>query len=466
MAVFPKDGLQLGDEIVLQFPGIDDVLPQLEVDSTEISPIENLDDFLSDYTVEIDSIAIEDSLKKAAAIKRKLLLKLQLKDSTKHPLSLFFESLLALEKDKSRHVRAIHYGDSQIEGDRITGYLRNQFQEEYGGYGPGLLPSVEVVPSAAIKHENSENWTRYTVFGRKDTLVKHQRYGVLGNFGRFTSPVLDSSAVPVLDSAWIELKPSNLTYSRSRKFDVMKLWLGENRANVEFKVELGDSLLSMEVLKPGGLSTKKYQFKSTPKSIRISFKGSDSPEVYGISLESNSGIHIDNIGMRGSSGTIFKKIDRALFKTQIAQLNPSFIILQFGGNTVPYIDSDKKADDYGNWFASQIKYLQSICPNTSFLVIGPSDMAIKEKDKFVTYPYLLAVRDALKKVALENDCAFWDLYEVMGGLNSMEVWVNADPPLAGPDYVHFTIRGTKKVAELLHKSIADDYAKWKEKNDE
>jgi lysophospholipase L1-like esterase len=47
----------------------------------------------------------------------------------------------------------------------------------------------------------------------------------------------------------------------------------------------------------------------------------------------------------------------------------------------------------------------------------------------------------------------------------MEVWVNAEPALAGPDYIHFTIKGTKKVAELLHKSIEDDYLNWKKTNE-
>lgn len=463
--VFPKDGIPIGDDFILVFPSIEDVSPELSVDTSQVSSIENLEEFLDDYTTEVDSIAIEDSLKKALAIKRKLLLKLQYKDSASHPLNLFFQSLLALEQDKSKHVRAIHYGDSQIEGDRITGYLRNQFQEDFGGYGPGLIPAVEVVPSAAIDQENSSNWNRYTIFGKKDTLIKHSRYGVLANFGRFTSPIIDSLSLPAIDSAWIELKPSRLTYSKSRRFDVMKIWMGNNRTPFDYKLELDDSLVTQARMEPSGSVSKTWKFKSTPENIRLSFKGADSPEVYAISLESASGIHIDNIGMRGSSGTIFKRIDRGLYKQQISQLDPKFIILQFGGNTVPYITSDEKAIEYGNWFAGQIKYLQSVCPEASFLVIGPSDMAIKEKDKFVTYPYLLAVRDALKDAALTNNCAFWDLYEVMGGQNSMEVWVNAEPALAGPDYIHFTIKGTKKVAELLHKSIEDDYLNWKKTNE-
>ncbi|MBP5720975.1 MAG: hypothetical protein J6W82_07910, partial [Bacteroidales bacterium] len=49
----------------------------------------------------------------------------------------FFE---ALDSARSRHMRILHYGDSQLEEDRITSTIRNGLQERFGGGGPGLLP--------------------------------------------------------------------------------------------------------------------------------------------------------------------------------------------------------------------------------------------------------------------------------------------------------------------------------------
>jgi lysophospholipase L1-like esterase len=51
----------------------------------------------------------------------------------------------------------------------------------------------------------------------------------------------------------------------------------------------------------------------------------------------------------------------------------------------------------------------------------------------------------------------------MGGENSMASWVTADPPLAAPDYVHFSPKGARTVAELLMKSIEEEHVKWKSK---
>ena len=36
----------------------------------------------------------------------------------------------------------MYYGDSQIEGDRITSYLRQTLRKEYGGTGPGLVSAT------------------------------------------------------------------------------------------------------------------------------------------------------------------------------------------------------------------------------------------------------------------------------------------------------------------------------------
>ena len=41
-----------------------------------------------------------------------------------------------------RQVRIIYYGDSQIEGDRVTSALRRELREEGGGTGPGMISPV------------------------------------------------------------------------------------------------------------------------------------------------------------------------------------------------------------------------------------------------------------------------------------------------------------------------------------
>jgi lysophospholipase L1-like esterase len=80
----------------------------------------------------------------------------------------------------------------------------------------------------------------------------------------------------------------------------------------------------------------------------------------------------------------------------------------------------------------------------------------------VTHPNLEGVRDAVKNAALQSGCAFWDMYEAMGGRNSMPSWVFADPSLAVSDFVHFNTRGARLIAEMLYNAIMYEYQEWKD----
>jgi lysophospholipase L1-like esterase len=205
-------------------------------------------------------------------------------------------------------------------------------------------------------------------------------------------------------------------------------------------------------------------FSSTPEEITITFKGSDSPDIYGISLEGSNGVVMDNIPLRGSSGTLFSKQNSTLLGNMYANLSPSLIIMEFGGNTIPYIKTDKGVTNYGRWFKSQIHFMKRLNPNAAIIVIGPGDMSIKEKTEYVTYPYLEDVRDAMQEAALSTGCVFWDMYEVMGGKNSMPKWVEAEPALAASDYIHFSPKGAKKIAEEFSVKLFDMYYTYKDPN--
>ena len=75
----------------------------------------------------------------------------------------------------------------------------------------------------------------------------------------------------------------------------------------------------------------------------------------------------------------------------------------------------------------------------------------------MSYRHLPELVDSLKAVSLAADVAYWDLYRMMGGQNSMAQWVRHSPAYAGPDYVHFTPAGAKLVGETLSRSFLTYY---------
>ena len=175
-------------------------------------------------------------------------------------------------------------------------------------------------------------------------------------------------------------------------------------------------------------------------------------------LTADRGIAVDNIAMRGCAGLVFTAINRDLLERMIDTLNVRMLILQFGGNVVPYMTDNY--DYYGRWFLSQLRRLKQISPDMPIIVIGVSDMSIKEKDRFITYPNLLQIRDALKDATLKAGCAYWDMYEAMGGYNSMPSWVNAQPALATHDFVHFNERGARVIAEMFYNAFIYELEKY------
>lgn len=460
MYVFPKEGIQIG-ESKIEFPTLNDFfVPETEEDSLAKLEKDLAELFDSNVVVsEIDSTLIKHRLDSLKAFRQSI----QTNARGKASINDFFA---ALENAKNKKVRIMHYGDSQIEADRITSYLRNELQKKFGGYGVGLFDVIQVAPKMSVNIEYSENWQRYSGFGKRDSTVKHMKYGALMAFCRY-SPIPQTTIIPdsIHHEAWIKLRKPRASYGRTKTHTKMRIFLSNSHTNINYKIIAdGVELKSSFIPANTPYQTITVNFDKTPEEIEINFNGKDSPDIYGISLEGNSGVVMDNIPLRGSSGTIFTKQDATLLSNMYASLSPNLIIMEFGGNTVPYTKSDDDAVKYGNWFKSQINFMKRLNPGAAIIVIGPADMSIKEKTDYVTYPYLEAVRDAMKDAAISSGCLFWDMYEVMGGKNSMPKWVEAEPSLAAKDYIHFSPKGAKKMAEEFWVKLFDLYKLYKDPN--
>lgn len=457
MAVFPKGGIQIG-ESTIQFPTINDFfIPEVEEDS--LAKLEKDLAELFDSTVivsQIDSAIIQHRLDSLKTFRQSI----QINSKGQASINTFFK---ALENARNKKVRIMHYGDSQIEADRITSLLRNELQKKFGGYGVGLFPIIQVARKMSVNIEYSENWKRYPGFGRRDSTITHRKYGAIMALCRY-APMPTNTIIPdsIQHEAWVKIKKPRASYGRTRTHTNMRVFLSNSHVNVNYSITADGVEVKSGVIPPNTpYQTLIANFSTTPEEIVLTFKGSDSPDIYGISLEGSNGVVMDNIPLRGSSGTIFTKQNATLLSNMYANLSPSLIIMQFGGNTIPYLKDEKGAVDYGNWFKSQINFMKRLNPNAAIIVVGPSDMSVKEKTEYVTYPYLEDVRDAMKDAALSSGCLYWDMYEVMGGKNSMPKWVEADPPLAAKDYIHFSPKGAKKMALEFNTKLFDLYNLYK-----
>ena len=88
-------------------------------------------------------------------------------------------------------------------------------------------------------------------------------------------------------------------------------------------------------------------------------------------------------------------------------------------------------------------------------------MSTSISGKMQTYKHLPAMVDSLRVTALRSGAAFWDMYSAMGGQGSMALWVRENPPLAGPDYIHFTPRGAEKMGGMIYETLMLYYEYYK-----
>ena len=350
-------------------------------------------------------------------------------------------------RDSGRIVRVVHYGDSQIEMDRISQNLRQALQTRFGGCGTGMFPAMTNTPMATVSHSASGSFGFFKmVVDSTSRRASHNRYGPLAQ----------------LTSLWgggtvsIRAKNQKSTLDNVRSFQSVSVLYG--RASENFTVTAqADTLHPTPVVRADSCATwVTWTFDHPVDKATLKFTGR--AEIYGVATDGTAGVTVDNVPLRGSTGHILTRIDSCLLKTAFRLDDTRLVILQFGGNFVPAASSSKAISGYMNKVREQIAYFHAVAPDAKILFIGPSDMGFSSADgRIVSYRRLPEVVDSLKAVSLASGAAYWDLYRMMGGMNSMTQWVRHSPAYAGPDYIHFTSTGAKLVGEALSRSFLTYY---------
>lgn len=466
-AVFPADGINLGDNFHLKFFSIEELFEKDSIKYADISDIiehswvqedEILEDLVEAPIPEPDTIAPIDTVRANADSLRNATHLIEFSEDKKKLFYPFFQKISSLGQTKEL-VRVLHYGDSQIETDRITGYIRNKMQRSFGGSGCGLVPAVPLYNGKmSIKQDYSGQWKRFTGFINRDTTIKHKRYGALFAFSSIRK-FSDNSE----EYEWLEFEPSALSYFTARQFNNISLILGKSGTGpFNIRLLLADTIFDQVYVEESFRYNKlHWKLENTPGKVKFEISPDESVAIYGVSLDNTWGMAVDNIPLRGSSGLVFSKTDTVFLRQMYQDMNVGLIILQFGGNAVPYLKNYKQ---YERFFRRELRVLNRLAPEVPVLVVGPSDMSVREKGGYITHPNLEKIRDAIRNAALDSGCAFWDMYEAMGGRNSMPSWVFSQPPLAISDFVHFNGRGAKIIGEMMYNSILYEYRVWEEEN--
>lgn len=356
-------------------------------------------------------------------------------------LRYFFE---ALKNVKNKKVRIAHYGDSAIEGDLITADIRKILQSKFGGKGVGFLSIVskDIHFRTTTKQSFSKNWEFASLFTNNP---KHYELGIAGTV-----------SIPK-GNAWVNYKTTR-RYRNVKTFNEVRLFYSDAKRNASITYSIDNKSSKSAKLKSGKrVNELKINAGHSATQIKFNFPKKGLGHFYGVSLEGGNGLYVDNLPLRGNTGTDLQLISDAVYKDFARKMNYKLIILEFGLNAASSIKGNF------SWYEREmekvINKLKKDFPKTSIIVFSVHDKSKKKGSKFVTDPVILKLIKAQKNIVRKTRVAFWNMWESMGGKNSMPKWVNANPPHAFKDYTHFNGQGAKVIAKMFSDALIKAYNK-------
>ena len=297
------------------------------------------------------------------------------------PDSAFFDAFWeAAEQARGagRILRVMHYGDSQIEMDRITCRLRSYMQRTFGGGGPGMLPFRTIIPTYAVRQYATGDLTHLSSFG--DSTVSRSP----GNYG----PMMQCFRLGGSANVTLREAAKRGVDDRIKRFSNVRL-VYNNRGN-SLRATLTDRATKQQLplqADSSGIGSLRWQLDSASNNLVLSVNGS--AELYAVTLDNGPGVAVDNIPMRGCSGQQFTLVPLERLGQAYAQLDVGLIIMQFGGNSMPYLHDTKAIVKYCTSIGRQIDHVRRACPQARVLFIGPSDMSTRVRGQLQTYPWLV-----------------------------------------------------------------------------
>ena len=175
--------------------------------------------------------------------------------------------------------------------------------------------------------------------------------------------------------------------------------------------------------------------------------------LYGFSFEDSVGVYVDNYSLRGSNGTQLLKMD-SNYMQALAAIQPyDMVILHYGVNVIG--NNNTNFDWYKIGLNKTIAWAKNNFKNAAIVLISTSDKCTKTNGVYQTDKGVPVLVDLQKELAQKNNIAFWNLYQNMGGNNSMVDWVKSPEPLANRDYTHITFKGAAKIAQLFYNQLTN-----------
>lgn len=360
-----------------------------------------------------------------------------IEDPTGHAMATFYDSLQRSYLGEWV-TRIVHYGDSHVAADILTGALRHELQLCFGDAGTGFALPGRSFSHAGVTSQVSAGW-------QFDGLTQ----GSLAADGRLGLAGVSLSAHE--SGEWITLTATG------NYFDI---YLLKQPGGGVIDVLLDGIERTRNVSLASRATEPAYIEIATKVSsvhrLEIRTKAPGLTRVFGIAIERNrAGVVYDALGINGARASRPLRWNWNLLASNLKRCDPDLIIVAYGSNEVS--DPDLDLDEYTSNFTMLLRHLHQASPRASILVLGPPDRALRVRRAWKTISRMPRLVEAQRRAAFNAGAAFYDLFNAMGGAGSIQRWTTLRPPLAQADRVHLTSAGYRLVARWLHSDLMHGY---------
>ncbi|MBT0550963.1 peptidoglycan-binding protein [Riemerella anatipestifer] len=381
-------------------------------------------------------------------------------------------------------------GDSHIQADWLTGYLRNKFQEEYGNAGRGLVFPYAVANSNGpedISAYSNTTWENFRLVYEQDVFPKIGASGfVIGNKepsileinlrpeDAFTKVVIFNDSI--MKGEPFELMKSNESLKGFIKKDkkifpyivkvedtfpeiASKFYTTTTRLNQlnQSKKPIANQPYSVEQVGISYDFSFENQLKSLPRStfcelntvvnlsepntrLLLKTNAKNGNVFYGFQfLNSNTkGVVFNTVGVNGATYADFLKYPLQL--QQLKLIQPDIAIIALGTNESLGAIGEEEFKRNAMLLISELRKGTQL----PILLISPPDNKLKgDKAELIT--------KWIAQVATQEKVAFYDLNKALGGRGYFQKALNNKD--ANKDGVHFLKTGYEKQAQKIYEAL-------------
>ena len=354
----------------------------------------------------------------------------------------FYKKLHTLLTAKKGKVKVVQIGGSHIQAEIWPDQVRMNFLD--------LTDSINggrgfVFPFKMAKTWNPKNhqisYTGNWEFFRNSVKKHNEKWGVSG----ITVKTTDS-----ISSFQIGYQHDSLT-----NYSFNKIKIFHDLDSTGFKLRL-ISDEPVKIIENKELGFTEFFLENKNDSLSVEIKKTSKSQthfsLYGLSLENDDpGIIYTSIGVNGAKTSSFLRNE--MFVEQLKVIEPDLVVFCIGINDAYYANFCR--DCYKENYEKLMGQFRSVNPNVKFLFVTNNDSYYKRK---YANKRVFVAREAMIDLAKKHKAGLWDLFEVMGGLNSIKIWEESG--YAKEDKIHFTDKGYQLIGDLMFRALMDDYDKY------